>query len=57
MILADPHGSRYDPRIAKQFAKKNIHLLLFPAGITVLLQPLDVGVYAPYKAIPEKVDG
>ena len=49
MILADPHGSRYNPRIAKQLAKKNIHLLLFPAGTTALLQLLDVGVYAPYK--------
>ena len=54
LILADPHGSRYDPRIAKQLAKKNIHLLLFPAGTTALLQPLDVGVYAPYKQFLRK---
>ena len=54
MILADPHCSRYDPRIAKQLAKKNIHLLLFPAGTTALLQPLDVGVYAPYKQFLRK---
>ena len=53
MILADPHGSRYDSRIAKQLAK-NIHLLLFPAGTTALLQPLDVGVYAPYKQFLRK---
>ena len=49
LILVDFHGSRYDQRIAKQSAKKNTHLLLFPAGTTALLQPLDVGVYAPYK--------
>ena len=53
MILADPHSSRYDPRIAKQLAK-NIHLLLFPAGTTELLQQLDVGVYAPYKQFLRK---
>ena len=53
MILADPHGSRYDPRIAKQLAKKSIHLL-FPAGTTALLQPLDIGVYAPYKQFLRK---
>ena len=54
MILADPHGSRYDSRIVKQLAKKNIHLLLFPARTTALLQPLDVGVYAPYKQFLRK---
>ena len=54
LMLANPHGSRYDPPIAKQLAKKNIHLLLFPAGTTVLFQPLDVGMYAPYKQFLRK---
>ena len=42
------------PNRQVQAVLQNIHLLLFPAGTTALLQPLDVGVYAPYKQFLRK---
>jgi hypothetical protein len=49
LLLMDNYGSHETPKFIK-FANEN-HILLYPllAHITHCMQPLDVGVFQPYK--------
>lgn len=49
LIIADAHASRYDKAIECALKRENIHMIILPAKTTALLQPLDVGIYGPYK--------
>jgi len=48
-ILTDGHISRYNPYLLRALRNNNINLFIFPPHSTHLLQPLDVGVFAPLK--------
>ncbi|KAK8813926.1 hypothetical protein WA556_005443 [Blastocystis sp. ATCC 50177/Nand II] len=49
LIIADAHASRYDKAVERALRSENIHMVILPAKTTALLQPLDVGIYSPYK--------
>ena len=49
LIIADAHASRYDKAVERALRSENIHMVILPAKTTALLQPLDVGIYGPYK--------
>ena len=45
----DQHGSHMDPDFTIKATASNIHPYAFPGHLTHVLQPLDVGVFQPYK--------
>ena len=49
LLVADAHGTRYNARVMSILQANHIHVVIIPAGATSLLQPLDVGIYGPYK--------
>jgi hypothetical protein len=49
VLLIDRHGSHIDPDFIIKATASNIHLYPFPSHLTYVLQPLDVGVFQPYK--------
>lgn len=49
LLVADAHGTRYNERVMSILQTNHIHVVIIPAGATSLLQPLDVGIYGPYK--------
>jgi len=49
VLLMDPHGSHIDPGFIIKATASNIHPFPFPGHLTYVLQPLDVGVFQPYK--------
>jgi len=49
VLLMDRHGSHMDPDFTIKATASNIHLYPFPGHLTHVLQPLDVGVFQPYK--------
>jgi hypothetical protein len=49
VLLIDRHGSYMDPEFTLKATAHNIHLYPFPRHLTHVLQPLDVGVFQPYK--------
>jgi hypothetical protein len=48
-LLMDRHGSHMDPEFTIKAIAHNIHPYPFPRHLTHVLQPLDVGVFQPYK--------
>jgi hypothetical protein len=49
VLLMDQHGSHMDPDFTIKATAHNIHPYPFPGHLTYVLQPLDVGVFQPYK--------
>jgi hypothetical protein len=49
VLLIDQHSSHMDPNFTIKATAHNIHLYPFPSHLTYVLQPLDVGVFQPYK--------
>jgi hypothetical protein len=49
VLLMDLHGSHIDPDFTIKAIASNIHPYPFPGHLTHVLQPLDVGVFQPYK--------
>jgi hypothetical protein len=49
VLLMDRHGSHMDPDFIIKATAANIHLYPFLGHFTHILQPLDVGVFQPYK--------
>ena len=49
VLLVDSHVSHTNPDFVIEAAKDNIHIYTFPSHLTHILQPLDVGIFQPYK--------
>jgi hypothetical protein len=49
VLLIDRHGSHMDDAFILKATEHNIHPFPFPGHLTHILQPLDVGVFQPYK--------
>jgi hypothetical protein len=49
VLLMDQHRSHMDPDFILKATAANIHPYPFPRHLTHILQPLDVGVFQPYK--------
>jgi hypothetical protein len=49
VLLMDQHGSHMDDDFIIKATANNIHPFPFPGHLTHVLQPLDVGVFQPYK--------
>jgi hypothetical protein len=49
VLLMDQHSSHMDPKFTLRATAHNIHLYPFPSHLTHVLQPLNVGVFQPYK--------
>jgi hypothetical protein len=49
VLLMDRHGSHVDPDFTIKATAHNIHPYPFLGHLTHILQPLDVGVFQPYK--------
>jgi len=49
VLLMDQHGSHMHKDLIIKATTNNIHLYPFPGHLTHILQPLDVGVFQPYK--------
>lgn len=49
VLLMDQHRSHMDPDFIIKATALNIHPYPFPGHLTHVLQPLDVGVFQPYK--------
>jgi DDE superfamily endonuclease len=49
VLLMDRHGSHMDNDFIIKATANNIHPFPFPGHLTHVLQPLDVGVFQPYK--------
>jgi hypothetical protein len=49
VLLMDQHGSHIDLDFIIKATAANIHLYPFLGHLTHILQPLDVGVFQPYK--------
>ena len=49
VLLMDRHGSHMDPEFTLRATAYNIHPYPFSSHLTHVLQPLNVGVFQPYK--------
>jgi len=49
LIILDSHTSHMTPELRLMAAQYNIHLFTLPSHLTHILQPLDVGIFQPYK--------
>ena len=49
VLLIDRRGSYIDPEFIIKAETHNIHPYSFPGHLTYVLQPLDAGVFQPYK--------
>jgi hypothetical protein len=49
VIILDSHTSHTTPELRLKAATCNIHLYSLPSHLTHVLQPLDVGIFQPYK--------
>jgi hypothetical protein len=49
VLLIDQHSSHINPDFTIKATALNIHLYPFLSHLTYVLQPLDVGVFQPYK--------
>jgi hypothetical protein len=49
VLLMDSHTSHRTPEFTILASDNNIHLYAFPSHLTHILQPLDVGIFHPYK--------
>jgi DDE superfamily endonuclease len=49
VLLIDQHSSHMDPEFTIKATVHNIHPYPFPSHLTYVLQPLNVGVFQPYK--------
>jgi hypothetical protein len=49
VLLMDQHGSHMDPLFTLKAIEYQIYPYTFPGHLTHVLQPLDVGVFQPYK--------
>jgi hypothetical protein len=49
VLLMDRHRSYMDPKFTIKATVHNIHPYPFPRHLTYILQPLNVGVFQPYK--------
>jgi len=54
LLLGDSHSSRANDRAMEQLKNNNIDFLTFPAHCTHILQPLDVGIFGPFKKYLKK---
>eukprot|EP01121_Diplochlamys_sp_Union-15-3_P010615 TRINITY_DN2995_c0_g1_i7.p1 TRINITY_DN2995_c0_g1~~TRINITY_DN2995_c0_g1_i7.p1 ORF type:complete len:142 (-),score=10.10 TRINITY_DN2995_c0_g1_i7:238-663(-) len=49
LLILDQFSAHKDWDIVKLLEKYNVHCLFIPAGLTLILQPLDKGVNKPFK--------
>jgi len=49
VMILDSHTSHMTPELRLMAAEYNIHLYTLPSHLTHVLQPLDVGIFQPYK--------
>ena len=49
VLLIDQYSSHMDPEFTIKATAHNIHPYPFPRHLTHILQPLDIGVFQPYK--------
>lgn len=49
LLICDAHTSRYDPEIWNLLKSQNIDMLVLPAHVTSVFQPLDLGVFRMFK--------
>jgi hypothetical protein len=49
IMILDSHTSHITPELRLKAATCNIHLYNLPSHLTHILQPLDVGIFRPYK--------
>lgn len=55
LLLMDGHSSHYSPNTTKLAKKNRVILLAFPPNTTHLTQPLDKGVFGPFKCHWKKI--
>jgi len=48
-MILDSHTSHTTLELRLMAAQYNIHLFALPSHLTHVLQPLDVGIFQPYK--------
>lgn len=49
MLLLDGHSTHYNPVFIRKAASEGIVVFCFPPNMTHLLQPLDKGIFGPFK--------
>lgn len=49
VLLVNSHVSRTNPDFVIDAEKSNIHIYSFPSHLIHILQPLDIGIFQPYK--------
>jgi hypothetical protein len=50
LLLVDGHGSHYDADAVTSASDDNVVVMTFPAHVTHVLQPLDVGIFHNFKS-------
>ena len=51
LLFVDSHNSREKPETLKLLKDNNITILTYPAHCTHVLQPLDIGIFGPFKKL------
>lgn len=54
LFVMDGHGSHLTMEIIEYCLTNNIHLMCFPAHLTHMVQPLDVGIFGPVQRAYDK---
>ena len=50
MLIVDGHGSHVQARFIGLCIQNNVDLMILPAHLSAITQPLDVGIFGPYKS-------
>ena len=54
MLVLDRSPAHCNNKIIKEFEKSNTYYTFIPGGLTLYLQPLDVGINMPFKKALKK---
>ena len=55
LLVIDVHKAQKTPNISHRFKQSNTNVVYIPPGTTSLIQPLDVGFNAPFKAAVDRL--
>jgi hypothetical protein len=50
-LFVDGHNSHFTPEVIEFAVSKQIHIFCYPAHLTHRLQPLDLGIFGPFKTM------
>ena len=53
-LIIDSYSSHTSQKVKNKAAELNIQLYFIPSGLTDILQPLDLSIFAPLKSITNK---